>query len=1691
MLLMQLLLSTILISSSEMANDNIIKNSENYLKEDTARLLDDTERQNDIWYDTLVNGNICNFNDTPKWDDFVYDSNGSIELIVGINSRLNSYSKLEEVVNENGGSIINDVLMDGVMEAIVVDLPFASMASFVKEIRDFELSKYVEPNLKVQAQFIPNDPYWGLQWGPQKIEANWAWNTTIGDSSVLVAVVDTGVDYYHPDLAANYVALGYDWVNNDADPMDDNGHGTHCAGIIAAGLSNSIGIAGLAQIKIMAEKALDMSGSGSMEWVVNAIIHATDQGANIISMSWGASFHSKLLYEAIRYAYDAGVLLVAAAGNDATDHKVYPAAYDEVIAVAATDYDDGQAQFSNFGNWIELAAPGVNVYSTVLDNGYANKSGTSMAAPHVVGVAALVWSSFPYMSRDQLRFYLRYTADDLGSLGFDESYGYGRINAKKAVEQTLPEHDLLIMSWNRPSYVEPNSTAIINCTILNFGTHNESDVTVQLLINNTQVSNTTINELSTGASATISCYWSPTREGKYNLTIQVLAAPNETNMENNVAWEYTFVGVPTKVVVVRSAGTFLNQVTYTWETLNSRWYDYGDIIVSIDYTTLDKENITYENIKATNADILIISCAYSPESGWEFSNSEIDAITKYTYEGHGLIATAGTFYFPVSNNNKLTRIFGIDEATEWNATFTSELNVLEPEHQLFRRIPNPYIMSTWAKSTAVPFSGKWDEDILVGGEYVALGSSRESAIVTYRGLVYISPWIEISAGQDDMQLFYNAITWSHYERPDHDLIVPLDTPLFLKFGDSMLLNATVSNIGLQNETNIKLSLLIDSNTVANVTIPELLSSSSYTLNYSWHPAEKRVYNITVSAHAIAGESNPLNNLVTRLVSVADPVIWPIEGQWANYTLFNVDGSELQEVGQMKLTYDHYISPYQINVTYWYKSSRGSISKSWLVVNALNKLVEKGTWAGWWYPAWIESNITLGSKVRLLDRTATVIGSRTIEVYGRPIDCWELLLRRYNTNYTLYYDKPSGLLIEYYLVTSSFQEKLMLTSTNILIGTLIRPKPGNYANYKVTHFSNDAMTAIGTMNFTYIAYVDSRRFRIRIEYALYNIEGKPVENFTEYIIVNIQTRLVESGLESWNNTNYGYWIETFIKLGSPVNLWNQTGTVIGFSNYTLDNRLFNTLLIYSANETRICFYHYDQVTGLLLKSTTNSLSLPSENVTFTLLQTNIDVSPPFITITYPQHGAVLPYTTVDLLWDGWDLETGMAYYLVYVDADLLVNLTHPSTHMMYIITDLNEGKHVIQVEAYDLEGNVNSDRVDIIIDVTEPTASIIAPSNGSYLEGDFIAINVTGDDVTSFDKMELYINDFLAVTFFSGGVHSYAWKTETYNGRYTIILIVYDKAHHQTESSITVTVDNTLPLAEIMLPMNGSYIRNNVNITFNFDDDNFENATLLLDGKILTQTTEAYSYMWNTTQVADGEHSITLRVYDKAGNKKESIVTIFTDNTEPMVKIMSPQNGTIISRSCEFTFIAFDANLRNASLVIGDVTIDVLGKTALTLNVSDLQDGAYTAKLIARDNAGNQVDDLITILVDNTCPNVSIISPLEGTKVAGATIINFTVEDAHMSATLLFIDNMMINLTGDTVYEWNSSRIGDGSHEIRIVAIDQAGNIGDAYVTVSTINVQKAVEANRMRGMILGILIGATTVIVGIMIYYTFRRKNDL
>ena len=307
---------------------------------------------------------------------------------------------------------------------------------------------YVEPDYVLKAfEVTPNDPLFHLQWylyndgtfrdGSKPgadIEAPKGWEYETGSEAVIVAVVDTGVDYDHPDLE-DKVIKGYDFVNEDEDPMDDNGHGTMVAGVVAAKTNNNKGIAGVCWgCKVLAVKVLDKDGLGLSAVVAFGIKYAVDHGAKVINLSLGGPYPSKPLMEAVDYAYQANVLVVAASGNE-NSFVYYPAAYSpKCISVGATDYFDERADFSNYGANLDVVAPGVfiaTLYPTWADYQYVYANGTSLAAPIVSGIAGLLFSKKPGLSVDDARKIILYTAEDINKERFpgkDVYLGYGRVN---------------------------------------------------------------------------------------------------------------------------------------------------------------------------------------------------------------------------------------------------------------------------------------------------------------------------------------------------------------------------------------------------------------------------------------------------------------------------------------------------------------------------------------------------------------------------------------------------------------------------------------------------------------------------------------------------------------------------------------------------------------------------------------------------------------------------------------------------------------------------------------------------------------------------------------------------------------------------------------------------------------------------------------------------------------------------------------------------------------------------------------------------------------------------------------------------------------------------------------------------------------------------------------------------------------
>ncbi|WP_376766335.1 S8 family peptidase [Thermoactinomyces mirandus] len=303
-----------------------------------------------------------------------------------------------------------------------------SITKMIEKYKNNPMVEYVEPNYYAHAMWTPND-LTSRQWGPQKVQAPQAWDVSQSSSSTVIAIVDTGVQANHPDLNGK-VIQGYDFVDNDNVAQDGNGHGTHCAGIAAAVTNNGIGMAGMApNARIMAVRVLDNQGSGTFADVADGIVFAAQNGADVISLSLGGSVGSTALQNAVQQAWNNGAVVVAAAGNSGVSLPSYPAYYSQAIAVASTTSSDTLSYFSNYGSWVDVAAPGSDIYSTYINSSYRNLSGTSMATPHVAGLAALLASQG--RSNSQIRAAIENTADQISGTGY--YFEHGRINANRAV----------------------------------------------------------------------------------------------------------------------------------------------------------------------------------------------------------------------------------------------------------------------------------------------------------------------------------------------------------------------------------------------------------------------------------------------------------------------------------------------------------------------------------------------------------------------------------------------------------------------------------------------------------------------------------------------------------------------------------------------------------------------------------------------------------------------------------------------------------------------------------------------------------------------------------------------------------------------------------------------------------------------------------------------------------------------------------------------------------------------------------------------------------------------------------------------------------------------------------------------------------------------------------------------------------
>ncbi len=368
---------------------------------------------------------------------------------IDISNQLDYQAPINNEINENNKSnewIIkwrNDYHLDMLEQVSILDwLPSQGIMrvklndsinvnEWINQWKDNPEIEYIQPNIVYNISDIPNDKYYQDQYYLQQIKAEKAWEE-VSSKEIIIAVLDTGIDISHPDLQGKLID-GVNILNKNNLPIDDNGHGTNVAGIVAAISNNSVGISGITRnTKIMPVKVLDKDGKSDSFYVGQGIRYAVDNGADIILLASGETVYTPFMTEAVDYAEENGVLIVAATGNKGTELD-YPSALPNVLSVGAVDRNDNYLEYSNYGQQLDVVAPGEGIFTTNLGGGYTSNSGTSMAAPQVAGLAAILYQKYPDLRPGEIADIIRFSADDVGEPGWDIRTGYGRINVENAL----------------------------------------------------------------------------------------------------------------------------------------------------------------------------------------------------------------------------------------------------------------------------------------------------------------------------------------------------------------------------------------------------------------------------------------------------------------------------------------------------------------------------------------------------------------------------------------------------------------------------------------------------------------------------------------------------------------------------------------------------------------------------------------------------------------------------------------------------------------------------------------------------------------------------------------------------------------------------------------------------------------------------------------------------------------------------------------------------------------------------------------------------------------------------------------------------------------------------------------------------------------------------------------------------------
>ena len=1407
---------------------------------------------------------------------------------------------------------------------------------FDKEVRALSIADQLFPKHKVSPELSDSA---GL------INAPSLWALGINGSGIVIAVIDTGVNWRHEsldDLDDNpatedpKVIANASFVPGVSTGLDDHGHGTHVAGIVAGTGGPSHVYMGVAPgARLYAVKVLNSTGKGYESWVAAGIEWSVENDADVITMSMGGlGYPRDPVSMASDAAVDAGVVVTVAAGNSGPTYATTesPGLATKVITVGATTKADTVATFSSRGPNAydyrgdpDVVAPGVGIMSADAQNltGYISMSGTSMATPHVAGGAALLLQVFDNATPNLITSALMASAVDIGYDSYTQ--GAGRIDVSGAynlIKESM-EHGILRLESSQhltppttkreelaPQYVWFGN-ARIQFVVDDFGNILGLffDDRNQLAVMAWRIAYNTSNLASWLDLEIVQPMRIRVLNGTYQQAFGAFRTPDKAaaifvmvELFGNEAW------VRTSFMVWPMNATLENLRIFYIEDVGM--------------------NMNYENDMSryySSQDIIVVNDIYEPSPAQHFGLG--GCLTSSAHHMGEWPSAWEAAYYDMLNNE--TEYIGDDSnAFRWSLGSVSAPTTVPVIFGLEYSVSAVFSMINEGRATpptpfdVIPYP---ELSISLSGPTIATPESPTTYTATVSNY-----WLNDSVGA--ILTFYLDHSVVDYLTVDVPSGSSIEAPINISMPKGMhLVKAEISDPSdplLRNNVARRSTFV---GIIFSAVLPYELEVNTYTDLGPFSGNPMAWVNLTiVTPYLMPDVEIRLTGDLSHVVSFVDyPHVGDIEG-W-KYFVFEVYAS-----GDPFGTYTGFVELLSEGVT---------VNKLPITVNVLLNPVPKVNSA-------------------VLNDTSVLRVTETLGVTINVTDLDEL------GNIT----PPSDISVNVYLVY--FDTEWM--------AWIIRegPIPASYNaasglfefNYTFPADFSLGMFGIGVEAID--PYYGAVRAMVRTFYVRNNI---PIATATlsthnivgnETVLINVTANDVETPVEQLQVT-----ASVVTPTGKDVSL--QLKLVDGVFTATFNDTSEEGVYLFSVIVT-------DTDGGSAVK----------------VRYFEVDNTAPRIVILSPNNGSVV---------SGALNVTFIAYDAKLVNASLIIDDGLPidvsgATFFILNTTELPDGQHTIKLSASDLAGNDAETSIVIVVDNTPPSADINEPLDGAYVKG-IISVNVTGTDA-NFYKMELYISGILKRTWMEGGTQTYDWDTRAdTDGSCTIKLIVYDKAGNILTIMKTVTVDNTVPFAEVIGPIEGTHLKGIYIVDTYSYDVNFNRTELYLDGVMVILGSGVQNCSWNTMAVDDGPHTIRLIAYDKAGNN---------------------------------------------------------------------------------------VSDTVTVIVDNTKPNVSITSPLEGAELTGMVTIWFNASDDHLSMVHLQVDQAMFEVTALTSYNWNTTENGDGTHIIRIVASDRAGNTATDEITVTTLNVQKATEegylSGRNFGLGLGLGIGILLGLVIAIIVYAITRK---